>query len=306
MAVDDAEVSSPLVERALDALRRDRPDIARPPLRVGYTGFAGVVVSTGSGYTVRIGRNQQAADSHERTRRLLPLLAELPAAVPQPVWQLPPGPDAQFGAVAYRTIEGITLPWDRPVSAELVDQLARFLARLHKITDPSVRAAVDSLATWRTWLLGMIELSIGDLTAELPAADQARLNRWFVADFEPWLSRLGEREVVVVHGDFWHDNLVIGPAGLAGVIDWEAAELADPAVDLAPMWDIDPALGAALLHRYQAQTGADATLARRVQWFRIARNLGGIAWSVANDDAAEYADSLLKVRSVLPLISAVS
>lgn len=32
-------------------------------------------------------------------------------------------------------------------------------------------------------------------------------------------------------------------------------------------------------------------------------NLGGIAWSVENNDEEEYADSLIKVHSVLPLIS---
>ncbi|WP_161606083.1 phosphotransferase family protein [Microlunatus speluncae] len=296
-------MSNALVEPALAALRRDRPDLARPPLRTIYTGFSSVVVSTGSGFTVRIGRNQQAGDTHERKWRVVSLLDDLPVAVPRPEWQVPPGPEVRFGAAAYPTIEGITLPWDRPVSAEVVGQLARFLARLHGITDPAVRDSVDSLEVWRTWVLEMVESSIALLAGELSSADHGRLTRWHRAEFVPRICGLGDRDVVVVHGDFWHDNLVIGPDGLAGVIDWEAAELADPAVDLAPVWDIDPALGAALLRGYQDQLGPDGSLAERVRLFRIARNLGGVAWSVDNDDAEEYADSLLKVRSVLPLLA---
>ncbi len=296
------DVRSALVERALEVLRAERPDIARAPFKITYTGFSSIVGSTGSGFIVRVGRTPQAAESHERGWRLLPLLAGLPGAVPAPVWQLPPGPEAPFGAVAYPMIEGSSLPWDRPCPAALVDQLALFLAELHAITDPAVRAAVDSLGQWRGGRLAASEAAIGHLARDLAARDHARLVRWFDEVYEPWMQGIDDRGAVVVHGDFWHDNLLIGPAGLTGVIDWEASALADRVVDLAPVWDIDPALGAALLSRYQAHTGRDDTLAERVHRCRIARNLGGISWSVDNDDAAEYADSLIKVRSVLPLL----
>jgi aminoglycoside phosphotransferase (APT) family kinase protein len=295
-------VSSTLVDLALAALQRDRPDLARPPIEITHTGFSSVVGRTGSGFIVRVGRNPQAAESHEREWRLLPLLAGLPSAVPAPVWHLSPGPEAPFGAVAYPMIEGSSLPWDRPCPTGLVDQLALFLAELHATTDPAVREAVDSLSTWRSGRLAASAAAIGHLARDLSASDHARLVRWFDEVYEPWLQGIGDRAAVVVHGDFWHDNLLIGPAGLAGVIDWEASALADPAVDLAPVWDIDPALGAALLRRYQDHTGRDDTLAERVRHGRIARNLGDISWSVDNDDAEEYADSLIKVRSVLPLL----
>jgi aminoglycoside phosphotransferase (APT) family kinase protein len=299
---EDAEMNTTLVDLALDALRRDRPEIAQPPIRMIYTGFSSIVVGTGSGYIVRVGRNAQAAESHEREWRLLPLLGELPSVVPAPVWHLPPGPESPYGAVAYPLIEGTSLPSDRPCPEHLIDQLAQFLARLHAITDPAVRAAVDSLNTWRTGRLTAAEAAIGHLARDLPAVDHARLARWFDDEYQPWMEGIGEDAAVVVHGDFWHDNLLTGPAGLTGVIDWEAAELADPAVDLAPVWDIDPALGAALLRRYQDHTGDDDTLAGRVRRARVARNLGDISWSVDNDDADEYAGSLIKVRSVLSLI----
>lgn len=39
-------------------------------------------------------------------------------------------------------------------------------------------------------------------------------------------------EVTLVHGDFRHGNLIIGPDGLRAVLDWELAHLGDPMEDL--------------------------------------------------------------------------
>jgi aminoglycoside phosphotransferase (APT) family kinase protein len=38
---------------------------------------------------------------------------------------------------------------------------------------------------------------------------------------------------VVVHGDFRNGNLIVGPQGVAAVIDWELAHIGDPLSDLA-------------------------------------------------------------------------
>jgi aminoglycoside phosphotransferase (APT) family kinase protein len=49
-----------------------------------------------------------------------------------------------------------------------------------------------------------------------------------------WLeARLPESPAVtLVHGDFRHGNLMIGPDGLRSVLDWELTHLGDPAEDL--------------------------------------------------------------------------
>ena len=39
-------------------------------------------------------------------------------------------------------------------------------------------------------------------------------------------------EVTLVHGDFRHGNLIIGPDGVRAVLDWELAHLGDPMEDL--------------------------------------------------------------------------
>jgi aminoglycoside phosphotransferase (APT) family kinase protein len=56
--------------------------------------------------------------------------------------------------------------------------------------------------------------------------------------FELALRWLGEhdpgpsQEVTLVHGDFRHGNLIIGPDGVRAVLDWELAHLGDPMEDL--------------------------------------------------------------------------
>jgi aminoglycoside phosphotransferase (APT) family kinase protein len=49
-----------------------------------------------------------------------------------------------------------------------------------------------------------------------------------------WLerNRPPTERTVVVHGDFRHGNLIIGPDGVRAVIDWELAHAGDPMEDL--------------------------------------------------------------------------
>ena len=51
--------------------------------------------------------------------------------------------------------------------------------------------------------------------------------RW-LRDHDPGPSE----EVTLVHGDFRHGNLIIGPDGVRAVLDWELAHLGDPMEDL--------------------------------------------------------------------------
>lgn len=83
---------------------------------------------------------------------------------------------------------------------------------------------------------------------------------------------------------------------------WEAAALADRAADLAGLWYLGDRFGRRVLDHYRRLVPvAGARLAERVRWFRVARELAGVAWSVRNDDAAELAESVGKLRAVLPL-----
>lgn len=123
-------------------------------------------------------------------------------------------------------LDGETLPrrllrdarWEtvRPrLARELGDILARIhatpvddLADLDTVTDPlgDLRARHDAFGEPRPAL----ELAFRRLARDRPAPVGPRL----------------------VHGDFRHGNLLIGPDGVRGVLDWELAHLGDPREDL--------------------------------------------------------------------------
>jgi aminoglycoside phosphotransferase (APT) family kinase protein len=104
------------------------------------------------------------------------------------------------------------------VRPRLARQCGEALAGVHRI-DPAVSPALaggDQLAQLRETLDGVgephpaFELGFRWLDAQRPAAGPTR----------------------VVHGDFRNGNLVVGPDGLAAVLDWELAHLGDPLEDL--------------------------------------------------------------------------
>ncbi len=84
---------------------------------------------------------------------------------------------------------------------------------------------------------------------------------------------------MTVHGDFRLGNLLVGPEGLRGVLDWELAHAGDPAEDIgwlcAPAWRFGGAgevggfgsLGD-LLGAYEAAGGETIDL-DRVQWWQV-------------------------------------
>lgn len=299
-AVDPADATE-LIAPALAAVEQERPGIATPPIRLVDMGFSSYVFATGSGYIVRVARTPQAASGQRRECELLPRLAGLlPVAVPVPEWRLEPGTTSRFGAMAYARIDGRMLPRDARCLARLVTQLASVLVRVHGIDREAVAAGVTSLDEWKQATISWVTRAVDHLTGEVSAAEHARLVRWrerFVAHVE----RLSDDTAVVIHGDLWHDNILIRDDEIVGVLDWESAAITDPAADLAPVWDIDDEMGKALVRTYQHMTSPDPSLADRVRLFRVARSVSGITWCLENNDLEEYRESLAKVRRVLPL-----
>jgi aminoglycoside phosphotransferase (APT) family kinase protein len=101
---------------------------------------------------------------------------------------------------------------------------------------------------------------------------------------------------VVVHGDFRVGNLMVGPEGLAGVLDWEFARMGDVLEDLA--WPSVKAwrfgmdhlrLGGiatderVLLDRYSELTGRKVDTAD----FRAYELLGNVRWAVGSLQQAQ-------------------
>ncbi len=107
-----------------------------------------------------------------------------------------------------------------PARATLVGDLGRFLAGLHAIDLAEVPGAAEQ----------------DDPPAQLWTRYQRVEDRsptfqhayaWLVADRPP------PTTPVLVHGDLRLGNIIVEPAGLAAVIDWELVHLGDPLEDLA-------------------------------------------------------------------------
>ncbi|MEM7766275.1 MAG: phosphotransferase family protein [Pseudomonadota bacterium] len=105
-----------------------------------------------------------------------------------------------------------------------------------------------------------------------------------------WLKRHPPqpRGPVLVHGDFRLGNLMVGPEGLVGVLDWELAHLGDPREDIAwaciNAWRFGNSeyrvggFGALedLLAAYAAAGGPEFT-PEEIDWFEM---LGSLKWGV--------------------------
>jgi aminoglycoside phosphotransferase (APT) family kinase protein len=105
-----------------------------------------------------------------------------------------------------------------PVPASLPVQMADELAKIHAIP----RAVVPFLPDAR--LERMVE-ELDEVGVARPAIE---LGLWWLRENRP-----PPREPVVVHGDYRIGNLVVGPSGLRGVLDWEFAHIDEPVRDLA-------------------------------------------------------------------------
>ena len=161
-----------------------------------------------------------------------------------------------------------------PAAAEeLADDLVDVLARLHAI-DPAA-VGLGDLGRSEGYLERQVrrwgKQLAGSRSRDVPGLDAlgARL-----AEGVPVSRRSG-----LVHGDYKLDNVVVAPAGIVAVLDWEMATLGDPLMDLVNVvgwWDgirdtngtpttaapADlPAFppSSRLLDRYATATGADLT-----------------------------------------------
>ncbi|NEW86045.1 phosphotransferase family protein [Rhodopseudomonas sp. WA056] len=152
------------------------------------------------------------------------------AGVPSPqVLHVLTEADALGAGFVMRRVEGETIPRKILRDAQFAEarpklarQIGTILAGLHGIDS----AALPSLRTISS------SEEIGLLR------DDYRSMAWPRPVFELALRWLGHNDpgaskaVTLVHGDFRHGNLIIGPDGVRAVLDWELAHRGDPMEDL--------------------------------------------------------------------------
>ena len=179
---------------------------------------------------VRVSKRPLAAASMPRRVGVLRQLASagLPFQVPEPLT-----PVTMFGdraAVAVSWVDGVALPEGAGDPA----QVAEVLAAVSSVPlDDSLLAVLDDRAKGPSWSAIVAEEIIPRLPARWQAEGRRRLDA--VLALEPVPDAL-------VHGDLSGSNVHWSADGkLLGVLDWDWAMPADPAIDAAQMawhgWD---------------------------------------------------------------------
>lgn len=140
------------------------------------------------------------------------------------------GDDDGVGApyIVMSRIEGETIPQRilrddayADIRPHLAAQCGRVLARVHAIPSEVVgtEPVADPLEGLRAQLDDLLERDRGHPALELGY-------RWLDEH------RPESRGPGLVHGDFRHGNLMIGPDGIRAVLDWELTHVGDPMEDL--------------------------------------------------------------------------
>jgi aminoglycoside phosphotransferase (APT) family kinase protein len=160
--------------------------------------------------------------------RLMQLAHEAGLPSPKVMHVLRPEDDLGIGFIMAR-VEGETIARKILRDAEftharplLAHQLGKVAAGIHGLP----RAKLPKLREMSsTQEIAEMEREYRSFNWPRPVFELAL--RW-LADHDPGPSE----EVTLVHGDFRHGNLIIGPDGVRAVLDWELAHLGDPMEDL--------------------------------------------------------------------------
>lgn len=208
------------------------------------------------------------------------------AGIPSPRVRYVLRPDDNLGSgFIMERVEGETIPRKILRDAQfaqargaLTGQLGKAIAGIHAL-DKSHLPELKVMT---------VASEIADLAAEYKSYDWPRpvfdlALRW-LRDNAPAQSDT----VTLVHGDFRHGNLIVGPEGLRAVLDWELAHFGDPMEDLGWIcvnsWrfgEIDKPVGGLgtreeLFAAYESASGR-AVDATRVMFWEV---LGTLRWGI--------------------------
>jgi aminoglycoside phosphotransferase (APT) family kinase protein len=218
----------------------------------------------GADMAVRLPRRASAElpldKEHEWLRHLAPYLT---AAVPMPIAMGAPESGYPYRWSVVQWIQGELPPRDMNEPAFARD-VARFVRALHAL-DASAGPEPGAHNFWRG-----VPLAVHDTTmrqrfewlSDLPEID-ALVAEWDAALTLPPCACAP----VWIHGDLQRGNLLIRDGRLAGVLDWSALAVGDPAGDLSLAWNF---LGPDARAAYREAMAADnASWARGRAWALI-------------------------------------
>jgi len=256
MHADEVDVDDRLVRGLID---EQFPQYADLPLRrTPSMGTDNAIYRLGRQLGLRLPRIHwavhQVAKEHNWLARLAP---HLPAAVPEPVAVGAPAGRYPYPWLVYRWLEGCdalagpVTDWTR-----LAEDLAGFVLALQRV-DPGGGPPAGG----RGGPLGPRDEATRRVISRLDGLVDTRraLAVWQEAvSAEPWAG-----PPRWVHADLLPGNVLVRSGRLAGVIDWSAAGVGDPACEAMVAWAMPPGARA----RYRAALNMDdATWARGRGW----------------------------------------
>ena len=256
MHADEVDIDLELARRLVAAQFPDWSDLAVEP--VPSTGTVNALYRLGPGMVIRLPRTDWAQGAFDRQARWLPIIARsVPVEVPVPLRKGEPafGYPYEWGVYSWLSGEP-AVAGTTPAEADFASSLAALLAGL-ELVDPAEAPAQrrgDLRARWDRPVREALDALRNDLDTRAAAA------AWEQAlDAAGWTG-----PPRWVHGDLMPANLLVTKGRLTGVIDWEAAGVGDPAVDLQVAWNTLSAAGRTVLRRSLALD--EATWARGKGW----------------------------------------
>ena len=289
--------------RLADQLAATFPDLpAISPLIVLGEGFGNLVVETSGGVVFRIAKRAAAQRGHWREERVLLVVRQhvRGLAVPQVRYALRASSAFPYGALGYDKLPGRAFAptdIDGENQSQLARQAAAFLVELHGIDVGALRDA--NLPAFPPTPTRLIEL-----WHNVSAFLRQHLDRSEFRAVRAWLEDLldyGQRypyTPTLVHGDFWHENLLFdeGRRRLVGVIDFENAAIGDAAIDLATLRYLGDGFTRAVSETYY-QTRVPRDLGERSRTLVGVRELLSLELGLATKNVD--ADALRKMREVI-------
>ena len=192
--------------------------------------------------------------------RLLALLRDEGVAAPRPVHCEPAGL-FETPCLVVTHVDGAPAE-DHPNPDALVDAMADYLARLHRIDGN--RRDLAFLPRTAQWL--------DEALANAPAVpdetlSETRIRRALTA--APTV--VSGNRPALLHGDFWPGNIIWKDGAIAGAIDWEDCAVGDPLIELGNTrlelaWLVGPEYADRFTERYIAATNGTIDLTDLSRW----------------------------------------
>lgn len=285
-----------------EGLQQVFPEFAHPvSLQILGDGFSSIVILVSGKAVIRIAKNTEAMERHQRERILLPNLApHLTIPVPQPEWFSGPSGYFPFGLIGYRLIRGVPFSMDLVTqvhAGHIAQDLARFLFELHQYPlEPARRLGIpdadNPVSLWEE-----IEFTFARY---LSRGDFHKITAWwekqrFYLSRSCFLPRL-------IHGDPWGENLLLNEkfSRLVGVVDFESVVIGDIAQDFSALKYMGQDQLRLTIEHYQLLGGTlGSHFSERYQAQAMWRELSGLRYAIRYPESGELEDALQKVQNEL-------